>query len=998
MSLTKIPSEFFRSKNPKEYKEIKNGKDLIFQALEWQSANEEYANDTNTTNVINDINDDEQENKKKSEKFIVRIFGVTQQGNSICLNVLNYTPFFYIKIPQFFKSKHINALINYVEMRLLKYYPGTLIKNKCITQERIDFYGFTNSELCKFTRFVFTNSEAMKYASYIFNKNILIPEIDPTKKYFLKTYESKVDPIIRFIHSINVSPCGWIKVDSDYLTSSNHSTCQLDYECEWFDIDPIDANDKLNDSIAPILQASFDIETYSHDGNFPDANHIKNSIITIATTFKIYGQEKFLLKHAITLKKCNEIQEDKKEENNCCTVVESYDTEKEVLMAWKKLIYNMDPDILYTYNGDQFDCNYLIIRSKKLGIFNKFNRLSRLPLFQCDIKEETFSSSAYGHTNYSRLQIPGRINFDILINLKRELKLESYKLDNVSKEFLKKKDPVTGKEIFEQKNEMPPRMLFDYFESGDPEKIRLITEYCIQDTLLPQKLVDKLCILPNQIEMSNITYVPFRYLFERGQQIKSFSLIIKKTKKFNYLIPDKQAQNNDSYTGATVVPPKPGAYFDTPVTTLDFMSLYPTIMMAYNLCYSTIILNPKYAKNENLDIYKIEWTDKDKLTGEDVKFSYSFVQNKKGLLPLLLDELFKSRKAVKKLMKGEKDPFKYSVLNGRQLAIKVSMNSVYGFLAAQTIQCKPIAACVTTRGRQMIDETIFFVENNFVKIAKLRKLIDENLQINCEVIYGDTDSVFVLFKTDKRGVDAMIESMKLGKICADLITEMLFRYPIVLEFEKTYSKLLLFKKKMYIGALHEDDPVVPKCIDKKGVALKRRDNCHLVKHIYQGTIDIIMKKEKKGIKEAIQFIRNECLKLIDGKIDLDDLIITKSLKTNYKNKNQAHVILAQKIAQRNPGSEPRSGDRIPYIFIDNGKPKDKQYNKSEDPEYFIEYNKTHKNKLKLDTYYYINGQIKNPLIQLFSVLVQNPEDIFKEVLIKAKNKQNNQKNIYDYFK
>ena len=212
-----------------------------------------------------------------------------------------------------------------------------------------------------------------------------------------------------------------------------------------------------------------------------------------------------------------------------------------------------------------------------------------------------------------------------------------------------------------------------------------------------------MCII-NYTEMARVTGVPLSYLLTRGQQIKVMSQLYRKCRKEGLLIPTaaRKAQEGDKFEGATVIEPKKGFYRE-PVATLDFASLYPSIMMAHNLCYSTLVKGPQniarlppdsYAKSPTGDVF--------------VK-----ADTCKGILPQVLEELLAARKQAKADMKAEKakgkdaDMFKYAVYDGRQLALKVSANSVYGFTGAQVGQlpCLEISSTVTAYGRQMIEST-----------------------------------------------------------------------------------------------------------------------------------------------------------------------------------------------------------------------------------------------------------------------------------------------------
>jgi len=677
-----------------DYKET----DILFQAMEWVD-----------TDIVSDDAMDVDEDTALLKEYVIKIYGVTQQGYSICCNVKHFTPFFYVKVPNNFTKTHVSRFINNLldttgfyrgkPYRPLYKFKDNILVGKCILQNKKDFYGFKNQQLFRFLRLTFNNREAMKKTMYLIgqhNDHASKTVIKGAPKE-LKLYESNVEPILRFIHIKNLEPSGWIRAENVTLKRglSKTSTSQLEFDVDWTDI-----SKETVVKNAPILQASFDIETYSHDGAFPSPMHPENCIFQIATTYKRFGDDNFLYKNILCIEPVRAM------ENGSGIDMKLFATEKELLLYWVSMISKTDPDILYTYNGDQFDCNYLYQRAIILGIESVFlDKLSRDKTIPCAMKEANFSSSAYGDTTYQRLTIPGRVNFDLLIYIKREYKENSYKLDAIAEKYLgENKNPVTA------------AMMFEAFRERDPEKLHDVAKYCVQDTLLPQKLCDKLFVLQNQISMSNVTYVPLKFLIEKGQQIKVFSQILKETRDEGYIVPtingwSENKPAEDSFVGATVLPPLSGAYFD-PITVCDFASLYPSIIRAHNLCHSTIVFDEEqYGNIEGVEYETIEWEDtiKDQVVHQRFKYAKSVP----GILPKLLEKLTLSRKAYKKKMATATDPFEKEIYNKCQLAVKVSMNSVYGFLAAHKLPCKPIAATVTAVGRRMIQSTKDFMEKNY---------------------------------------------------------------------------------------------------------------------------------------------------------------------------------------------------------------------------------------------------------------------------------------------
>jgi len=263
-----------------------------------------------------------------------------------------------------------------------------------------------------------------------------------------------------------------------------------------------------------------------------------------------------------------------------------------------------------------------------------------------------------------------------------------------------------------------------------------------------------------------------------------------------------------------------------------------------------------------------------------------------------------------------------------------------------------------------------------------------------DIIVSNTDSVFVKFKTpggdkfkeldlDLKGKrvlekqeeqdlkqakdQAMKEAFEMGQRASKEITEALFKKPNLLEFEKVYLPLMLFGKKMYIAGLYESSHVSPDYIDKKGVALKRRDNCGLLKRVYNHIVNLVMDQGERGLEQSLEYLDLEIEKLANNKIPFEELIITKTLKNNYKTANIPHKILAEKMFERDPGSAPRMNERVPFMFIEHPNKKAKLFEKVEDPKYAKEHS------LQPDLLYYLDNQLKNPLSQFYGCLIGEEE-------------------------
>ena len=320
-------------------------------------------------------------------------------------------------------------------------------------------------------------------------------------------------------------------------------------------------------------------------------------------------------------------------------------------------------------------------------------------------------------------------------------------------------------------------------------------------------------------------------------------------------------------------------------------------------------------------------------------------------------------------MEDTYNDFMKNVLDKRQLAIKVTANSLYGQCGAKTSSFyeKDVAASTTAIGRKLLTYGKRIIEE--VYGDRICETKYGTVHSHAEYIYGDTDSVFMSFKlTDPKtgkkivGKEALKHTIELAKEAGELATKFL-KGPHDLEYEKTFMPFCLLSKKRYVGMLYEEDP--DSCYRKSmGIVLKRRDNAPIVKDVYGGIIDILMKE--KDVNKAVQFTQ-ECLgKIVDGKYPMDKLIITKSLNAFYKNPNQiAHKVLADRIAKRDPGNKPTSGDRIPFVYIQTKGKVKLQGDKVETPTFIKEHN------LKPDYNFYITNQIMKPVQQVFALVLED---------------------------
>lgn len=581
------------------------------------------------------------------------------------------------------------------------------------------------------------------------------------------------------------------------------SNCQIEAEISYRDLITHKPEGEWS-KMAPLRIMSFDIECAGRKGIFPEATH--DAVIQIANIVTRYGEKQPFVRNVFCLDTTSSI---------VATQVLDYAKEGDMLKAWQQFLIEVDPDIITGYNTSNFDFPYLLDRGKHLKVPG-FDHWSRIPSIPSRAKDSNFSSKQMGNRDSKVTNTNGRLQLDLLQLIQRDHHLRSYTLNSVCAHFLG-----------EQKEDVHYTMITELF-NGTPESRRRLALYCLKDAYLPLRLMQKLSCLENYTEMARVTGVPFNLLLNRGQQIRFISQLFRKTLHQKLVVPNQPSQGGDEqYEGATVIEPKRD-YYDVPIATLDFASLYPSIMQAHNLCYTTLI------NKQAVERFGLKEDDYVVTPNGDM-----FVTSKvrKGLLAEILEELLAARKKAKRELAQETDPFKKAVLNGRQLALKVSANSVYGLTGATTgkLPCLEIARSTTSFGREMIEKTKNEVEARFN--------IANGYANDAQVIYGDTDSVMVKF-----GTTELAETMKLGEEAAKLVTAKFIK-PIKLEFEKVYFPYLLINKKRYAG-LYWTNPDKYDKMDTKGIETVRRDNCTLVQTVIEKVLQmILMDRDVQGAQE-----------------------------------------------------------------------------------------------------------------------------------------------------
>ena len=553
---------------------------------------------------------------------------------------------------------------------------------------------------------------------------------------------------------------------------------------------------------------------YDRDGKLKELNMSLNAnfprlegdkVTFIGSTFMNYGSQEPYMNHCIVLNSCSQPAVDN-------TIIESYNTEKEVLLAWKNIIQNENPDIVIGYNIFGFDYEFMFRRAEENNCIEEFLKLSRnvdeiCANFDNESSryklEENSIQIASGQHDLKFIKMNGRLQVDLYNYYRREVNLTSYKLDYVAGYFIGdfvkniihdnlnnittiKTSNMTGLLIgsyihFEEishsvdyydngakfivnninkeecefkidgivnpdsskkirwclaKDDVTPKDIFR-MTNGTADDRSVIAKYCIQDCNLVHYLFNKSDILTGFIEMAKICSVPINFLVMRGQGIKLTSFIAKNCREKRTLMPVIEKGNmDDGYEGAIVLEPKCDLYLDNPVACVDYASLYPSSMISENLSHDSKVWTKEYDLAGNLiketgekdengnfiydNIINYEYVDciydtyryyrkNPKAKAEKIKCGYKicrFAQfpDGKAIMPSILEELLKARKDTRKLIPLQTDDFMKQVLDQRQLAYKITANSLYGQCGAKTSTFyeKDVAASTTATGRKLL--------------------------------------------------------------------------------------------------------------------------------------------------------------------------------------------------------------------------------------------------------------------------------------------------------
>ncbi len=635
-----------------------------------------------------------------------------------------------------------------------------------------------------------------------------------------------------------------------------------------------------------------------------------------------------------------------------------------------------DPDVLTSHNLYKESLDEIICSVNNLKINENWSKIGRMKRNVCP---KFICGSPYLTALYQmRYFTTGRIICDTSLSLQEIIRESNYEITFLANRYdvknnLKDDDKLNSSE--------------DNYDIVQAYQAQEEARVCFE-------LLNKFNILQLNKQLSDISGSLWVKSLQNSRTDRSEHLLLHELKRNKYILPDKSFQNfaqnpeesneiqktkknlkTKNYEGGLVLEPKTG-FYDQIVMILDFNSLYPSIIQQYNICFTTVERKPSQQLNDNRRSVINQSNEYNDVLEEEDNIDVNIIRKteSKAILPQIIESLVLQRNFVKETMKKEKDLFKKEMLNIKQLALKLSANSLYGYLGYQSSRfySKTIAALITKIGREILRETVRVV-----------KQIPNNIE-NCslDIIYGDTDSIMVNTLTND-----LKQALEIGEIIKGVINDK--ERIIKIEIDYVFKNMLLLKKKKYAGLKYENaielrnnnfvgEPAFKK--EFKGLDMVRRDWCDLSKEVGIYIMDLLLTSEKP--KEEIinliyDYLRQINLKMNTGNIPKEKYVISKQLVKNIDQYHDLNLLPHLKVARRlreKGDLSINSGSIINYIIcnLDNIKSNKKISEKA----FHLNELKENRN-LEIDIIWYKENQ----LLMSVNRLLKHIKEVQMEMLV-----------------
>lgn len=835
--------------------------------------------------------------------------------------------------------------------------------------------------------------------------------------------EHNVDPCLNLRRRLGIRTTQWLTIDGIECNEENRiSSAKYELMLDYTNKDNIiPRSDAEISYITKPKLFSFDLECYSSNHNkMPEKYISTDEIYIISCCIQRYKEPSTQLNICHVIGTCDI---DYINEKHPGAIIRLYEDEVKLIYGFLDCIKEHDPEIITGYNIFSFDYPYLDARIK-LNPGMDWTNCSRLKNSNVKIINKSWNSSAYGRIETNFLDCEGRISIDLFPHFKRNAKLDNYRLDTVSAHFLG-----------ETKFDMPAKRMFEIYkrfidDSSDKTNVKDysdIISYAIQDSKLPIRLFDQQIIWLDNCQMAYVANITPFEVVSRGISIRTYNLVMNELTSRDMILDERQLKSMP-FDGGFVGKPKPNIWDN--VICLDFKSLYPSIIIAFNLCPTTYI-PPGREHLYNLDhCWVFEWEsivdesknkktktlveeileqggDEDDIEDDDdededeekklktYKHRYVFyrggpkdpttdeeresIKKAQGVLPKILKELVDERARITKEADKTDDKVLASILKAKANALKITANGTYGVMGSEIgkLLCKEVAIVTTYIGRTSIQGVNDTVEKDF----------------GCTVVYNDTDSS--MFIPPNCEGEALI---KKGDEIAAYVTKKF--HPLIVEHEKA-GRILTICPKKYVFWQYDkkgqkgyeiDRATKQYKLDKngekipdilyKGVVANRRDNSPWLREAYKSLLNNIM--YGGNFQSSLNITFDAIFNLMTRNVPLDKLVVTKQLRSEYKSETATMALFASELSRRGIPATP--GERLPFIIVLDKGGREKIGHKMR----LLDSYKQDTDGEPIDRHYYIEKGFMKPMQQLLSVAYIN--DITEAT---NKNINSNIKSLYD---
>ncbi|GAA5949875.1 hypothetical protein JCM3765_007720 [Sporobolomyces pararoseus] len=617
-----------------------------------------------------------------------------------------------------------------------------------------------------------------------------------------------------------------------------------------------------------------------------------------------------------------------------------------VELLLEKVRFDFDPECLAGFEVHHGSWGYLLERADSAFDWNLVTELGRVKSFDTG-KFGNKLTDRWGFNQSSTLNFSGRHVLPIWRILKADNKFQQNTFEHFAFHVLRLRTP-----------HYPFAQLTEWYQSGEPSKMARVLGYWRNRVEMDIEMLEAAEIIDQNCESARVFGVDFKSVRTRGSQFKVESVMFKiaKPESFLLLSPNRvQVGRQNAAECQPLIMEPLSAFYKGPLLVLDFQSLYPSVMIAYNYCYSTFLgrINSfkgtsKFGVQTNLDQPPgLLHLMKDHINISPNGMMFVKPEVRKSLLSKMLSELLDTRVMVKGSMKAvASDRALTKLLNARQLALKFLANVTYGYTSATFSGRMPaveVADAIVQTGRETLERAL--------------ETIRGKKEWNAKVVYGDTDSLFIYLPGRSKE-----DAFRIGYEMADQITSENPR-PIKLKFEKVYLPCVLLAKKRYVGFKYERLSDLEPEFDAKGIETVRRDGIPATQKMQEKCLKILFRTS--DLSKVKEYCWQQWTKLRAGDVSPQDFIIAKKVSLGSYADNRdppPGAVVASRAMKRDHRAEPEYGERVPYILFQASEGT-KQIDRSISPQEFLA-----NPSLRLDVDHYIRKMMIKPLERIFDLV------------------------------